>query len=217
MESEVQYTVTSRGRPIGVTDLGFPYVEGLGRMGWFHPNPDGERLMPVVASVSAASRAYAFTIGRRKVQDTSPEGQQRESMLLADVAEAYQHVGALELRLHREDGSVVPTECVSIQDTEELIAWANMDDAVRDGEAWKYGEALPDPLYDPLEDVLDEELDEAFGGDADEGFEFEADDEPIFGDGLADCVEPWTPDDETSVWLPRYQIYVRFAEVSPVS
>ena len=91
-----------------------------------------------------------------------------------------------------------------------------MDDAIRDGEGWKFGEALPDPLYDPLEDVLDEELDEAFGGNADDGFDFEADDEPIFGDGLADC-EPWTPDDEESVSLPRYQIYVRFAEVIPVS
>lgn len=213
----MQYTVTSRGRPIGVTDLGFRYVEGLGRMGWFHPNDDGQRLMPVVASISTATRAYALTIGRRSAQDTSPEGQQRESMLLADVAEAYQHVGALELQLHREDGSVVPTECVSIQDTEELIACADMDDAIRDGEAWKFGEALSDPLYDPLEDVLDEELEEAFGRAADDGFDFDADDEPVFADGLADCVEPWTPDDERPVSLPRYQIYVRFAQVPPVS
>lgn len=210
----MQYTVTSRGRPIGVTDLGFRHVEGPSRMGWFHPNADGERLMPIVASVSAASRAYAFTIGRRKWREASPEGEQRESMLLADVAEAYQHVGALDLKLHREDGSLVSTEFVSIQDTDELLAWADMGDAIRDGESWKYGELSPDPLYDPLDDVLDEELDDACGGEAsaDEDFDFDLDDELLFGDGLADCAGPWTPDDDEPVALPRYQVIVMLAE-----
>jgi hypothetical protein len=185
-------------------------------MGWFHPNADGERLMPVVASVSAATRAYAFTIGRRKVRDTSPEGEQRESMLLADVAEAYQHVGALDLKLHREDGSLVSTEFVSIQDTDELLAWADMDDAFRDGESWKYGEIAPDPLYDPLDDVLDEELDEACavgaGAGAGEDFDFDAEDELLFGDGLADCAGPWTTNDDEPPSLPRYQVIVMLAE-----
>jgi hypothetical protein len=181
-------------------------------MGWFHPNAAGERLMPIIASVSAASRAYA--IGRRKWRDAGPGAEQRESMLLADVEEAYQHVGALDLKLHRDDGSLVSTEFVSIQDTDELLAWADMDDAIRDGESWKYAELSPDPLYDPLEDVLDEELDDAYGGgaSADEEFDFDADDELLFGDGLADCSGPWTPDGEERVSLPRYQVIVMLAE-----
>jgi hypothetical protein len=135
-------------------------------------------------------------------------------MLLADVEEAYQHVGALDLKQHRDDGSLVSTEFVSIQDTDELLAWADMDDAIRDGESWKYGELSPDPLYDPLEDVLDEELDDAYGGgaSADEEFDFDDDDELLFGDGLADCSGPWTPDGEERVSLPRYQVIVMLAE-----
>ena len=54
----MEYTITSRGRPIGVTDLGFKRVGGPLRSGWFHPNAEGERLMPVIAAVYPAVRAY---------------------------------------------------------------------------------------------------------------------------------------------------------------
>ena len=210
----MQYTVTSRGRPIGVTDLGFPYCTGASRIGWFHPNAEGERLMPVVAAVTAATRAYAQRIRRRR-DHANADAQRRDATLLADVAEAYQHVGALDLELHGEDGALIATEIVSILDTEELFAWPDLEEAI-EFSGWKFGEqAAPDPLYDPSEDLFDDELD-AFGEDPELPFDPDADDEVIFADGFADCAGPWSPDEYEPDPSMRYQIFVSLMDAKAI-
>ena len=52
------FTITTRGRAIGVTDLAFDRVGGRSRSGWFYPDAEGEKVMPVIASVIPAMRAY---------------------------------------------------------------------------------------------------------------------------------------------------------------
>ena len=52
----MQYTVWSRGRLLGETDLGFIYRENRHRCGWFHPNDLGEQLMPAAVGVAPAMR-----------------------------------------------------------------------------------------------------------------------------------------------------------------
>ena len=211
----MQYTVTSRGRPIGVTDLGFRYRPDTSRMGWFHPNAEGEKLMPVVAAVTAATRAYSE--GRRRGRDKSGvESRSRDATLLADVAEAYQHAGALDLRLHAEDGTLIPTEFVTITDTEELLAWADLEEAIELGEAWKLGEHVPDPQFDPSEDMFDEEVD-GFENDPETPFDLDAEEgDLIFCDGFADTEAPWTPDESEPDPLMRYQIFVSLVEANSI-
>jgi hypothetical protein len=122
----VSYQVASRGRVIGTTELDFARIGGRSRSGWFHPNAEGERLMPVVASVLPAMRAYLHRDVRlddgRPVVRPELEG----STLFADLAEALHHASTLDLTLHREDGSLVPTELVGIQDTEQLLRMADL-------------------------------------------------------------------------------------------
>jgi hypothetical protein len=208
----VQYTITSRGRPIGVTDLGFQYREGPSRMGWFQPNADGERLMAVLTSPSIAARTAASNGGQPAESPGEPEP--LHAAFLADLAEASHHVDALELELRRDDGSVVPTEFINIQDVEELLAWSGRIDAIRDGEGWKYGDAEPDPLYDLMEDVFDEELDAL--DEIEPELDLEPDDELMFGDGFADTAAPWTPDEYEPDPSMRYQIYVSLQDPAAI-
>src|SRR5690348_5235913 len=121
----VRYTVSSRGRPIGHTDLAFARFPGPHRAGWFHPNADGERVMPVVTALHVALQASAL-------RHAAERGQPRrepplDEALPSDLAEALQRVGELELTLHREDGSLVPTESVGLQDVEQLQVMAGLD------------------------------------------------------------------------------------------
>lgn len=208
----MQYTITSRGRPIGVTDLGFPSVAGPDRIGWFLPNTDGEHLMPVVTSAAATSREYVSR--RAQLGESSAETEHRETALLADIAEASQHVEALDLELRREDGSVVATEYIVIQDVEELIAWADKEEAVREREDWRRGETAPDPLYDPMEDLFEDELDGL--DEMDPAFDPETEEEIIFGDGFANECAPWTSEEYEPDPSMRYQIYVALAEPSAI-
>jgi hypothetical protein len=110
----------------------------------------------------------------------------RKSTEYADVAEAVHRGDTLDLVLHREDGTVVPTELVGIQDTDQLLATRADDDLFVEGETWSDDESLDDDLEDL--------------------FEIEAD----TGLCIDDDLERWVPDDELSVF-PRYQIHVVLA------
>ena len=208
----MQYTITSRGRPIGVTDLGFLYREGPSRMGWFHPNAEGEPLMAVITSPSSAMHTPASS-GERSGESPA-DARQRAATCLADLAEASQRVEALELELRRDDGSVVATEFINIQDVEELLAWSGRIDAIRDREGWKYGDAEPDPLYDLMEDVFDEELDAL--DEIEPELDLEPEDELMFGDGFADTAAPWTPEEYEPDPSMRYQIYVSLQDPAAI-
>src|SRR5690349_422046 len=60
--SNFPYTLWSRGRLLGETDLGFIYRDNGFRCGWLHPTEIGERILPEAAGVAPALRVE-FMIG----------------------------------------------------------------------------------------------------------------------------------------------------------
>lgn len=94
------YTVWSRGRKLGATDLGFLHFIRDSRMGWFAPAAEYEKLMHIATGVQSALHAHAS---------------------LADLAAAFQHCEALALELRRDDDSIVPTASIGIQDVQEFL------------------------------------------------------------------------------------------------
>ena len=188
----MQYTVSSRGRPIGVTDLGFVRIGGPSRSGWFHPDAAGEPLMPAIASVLPAMRAFLHR-GVRGA-DGTPVVQPRllGSTLFADLAEALHHAGTLELTLHRPDGSLVPTTSVGIQDTERLLALARWEDAIPDADPWSADAGWDDALED-VQLAPEAQLELLDAGDR----------------------QRWTSDRESPAF-PRYQIHVVLADATAV-
>jgi hypothetical protein len=154
----VRYTVWSRGRLIGDTDLGFIRVISQARSGWFHPNGEGERLMPVIASVLPAMRAYLH----RNAVDAQAQSLMRPAMHgsteYADLADAFQHLHSLGLELRRDDGSIVPTSDIGIQDTEQLIELVEVEDDDVDAESWDADDELV--AEDSTTDWMPEDLQE---------------------------------------------------------
>jgi hypothetical protein len=177
----VFYTVWSRGCLIGETDLGFARIINRFRSGWFHPNAEGERLMPIVASTLPAMRAYLHrdAVDAEGGPITRPE--LRGSTLFADLAEAFQHLSSLDLEVRRQDGTVVPTDDIGIQDSQQLLeliheAEEDFDDLVEDG--------LDDLIDAGFDDLVDEwEPDERTQGQ-------------------------WTPAEDEDPQRPRYQIHL---------
>jgi hypothetical protein len=102
------YTIFSRGRALGTTDLGFIYRPRGFRCGWLHPTPIGERLLPIAAGVAPAMRAE-YMLGP-------------DPTLHADVLAATDQEEALALELRREDGVLIETTDVGIIDTEYLLS-----------------------------------------------------------------------------------------------
>lgn len=201
------YTVWSRGRLIGETDLAFMPVINVQRSGHFHPTVEGARVMDLIASPLPAMRAYLH----RHACDADGNGlvlpELQGSALFADLAEAFHHTCALELELRREDGSVVPTEDIGFQDTHHLQALGKQvrDEAERaeDVDSWLEN--------DPLEQ-----------SEADRQLEMDVQhDMELLDTGLDDwsddVVPPWEPDDlvdETR--FPRYQIHVTLVDENSI-
>jgi hypothetical protein len=102
------YSLWSRGRNLGSTDLGFIFRERGYRCGWFHPNALGERLMPIAAGVAPAMRTE-FMIGP-------------DATAHADVLAACDQEEALELELRGPDGKRIDTESIAIIDTQYLLS-----------------------------------------------------------------------------------------------
>ena len=193
------YILFSRGRPIGETELAFPVVVEEARFGWFVPNAEGERLMPLLAGPSPAILAYM----RRGRSDAPPDAtgdatsdeETLRSTLLADYAEAAQHRMALDLELRREDGSVVATSHIALQDCEQLLLLGRCS---VDEQGPEFGD-----LDDELRVMME----------ADDGDPLASDEELLasWWDDLDDQpVANWSPelDDPAPAPGERYQIYV---------
>lgn len=126
----MQYTLWSRNRLLGETDLGFVFrLDGF-RCGWFHPTEIGNRLMPVITGVAPALRAR-WALG----PDATTE---------ADVLSALDQRDALELELRGPDGAPIATEHIDIVDTHYLLELAR---------------SAPEPEEVPDEFDLDDESD----------------------------------------------------------
>ncbi|MEP6733326.1 MAG: hypothetical protein ABJE10_21965 [bacterium] len=111
----MRYTLWSHGQLIGDTELGFPRILDEFRTGWFFPNADGERLMPVFEAVSPAVHAFAKIEPSDDDDKLLAQLELKGSALWADLAEAFHRIGSLNLEMRREDGSVVPTLDIGIQ------------------------------------------------------------------------------------------------------
>lgn len=195
------FIVTSQGRPIGTTDLGFIHSIGARRMGWFVPNALGETLIPRIATPLPAVRAHLLR------DPTAGEPVRPGSLAgpyLADLAEHVQHVTALDLALQRDDGSPVSTKTIAFQDMEVLgeigrRAFERME-AEEELESWQR-----DATFDPLEELdLSDDPDPL-----DEGPFTNIADDP------ADAM-PWKPDDDVAPAHERYQIYVELVDGNDV-
>lgn len=197
--ASIEYTVTSRGRPIGTTDLGFTRLDPLWRAGWFIPNEQAVDIMDALGAVLPATLAAHPKLGRSHGNPAAARRGFARSTEWADLAEALHRVDELDLELRRADGSIVPTESIGIQDTQSLLELAEADAAGFDLEWWQHHEATEPPLE--LETAVDDEA----GGYADDSFD--ADSGREFLDDL------WTEDDDWSaesddIEPPRYQILV---------
>jgi hypothetical protein len=204
-EGIVQYIVSSRGRPIGTTDLDFVRIDGSSRSGWFHPNELGEEVLPAVAMVLPAMRAFVC----RDVRDADGrpivQPNFRRSSLFADLAEAFHRVDALDLTLHHADGTLIPTSQIGIQDTEQLLELSRWDDlypAPDPPMAEDEWEDDPDHL-DDFDDLDDAELPSGGWQDSSDG-ELDASDEGW-----------WVPDEDPRD-LPRYQIHLMLVDPAAI-
>lgn len=123
----MQYTLWSHGRLLGETDLAFVRCFPKHRMGWFHPNDLGDRLMPIICGIKPAFFALSDLTrrllpnpwgdrGRRWDLDTVLKG----STEYADLAAANAQEDGLALELRGPNGTVIPTEDIGVQDTEFL-------------------------------------------------------------------------------------------------
>jgi hypothetical protein len=108
------YTLWSRDRLLGHSDLGYVRDFERHRMGDFFPSELGEKLMPVLTGVTRACADVPQT---------------RE---LADVAEAVTHVESLELELRGPDGAVIPTEWIGVRDVELVLSEVSEVDEMDD-------------------------------------------------------------------------------------
>jgi hypothetical protein len=106
--ANMPYTLWSRGRLLGETDLGFVYRENSFRCGWLHPNELGERLLPEAAGVAPAMRTE-FMIGP-------------DATAHADVLAAVDREEALELELRGPNGQRIETETIGVIDTHYLLS-----------------------------------------------------------------------------------------------
>ena len=114
----MQYTLWSRGRLLGETDLGFIYRENGHRTGWLHPTELGERLMPEATGVAPSLRVK-WILGS-------------DETAKADVLSAVDHEEALALELRRADGVVIETEHIAIIDTHYLLSLPVREDDLDD-------------------------------------------------------------------------------------
>jgi hypothetical protein len=111
MRSEIEgvrYSLWSRGRLLGETDLGFIYRENGYRTGWLHPNELGERLMPQATGLAPAMRTE-YLIGP-------------DANVHADVRSAADQEEALCLELRGPGGVAIETEHIAIIDTHYLLS-----------------------------------------------------------------------------------------------
>ena len=125
------YTLWSRGRLLGETELAYRRAWPCFRAGDFAPNELGEKLMPIIVGVGPALTSlydvHAEAIRRQPIEkDTDPERdypeQVRRSTEYADAVSIADELESLALELRDATGAVVDTEDIWINDTYRLVA-----------------------------------------------------------------------------------------------
>jgi hypothetical protein len=125
----VPYTVVSRGRVLGTTELEYARWRKGFRGGSFSPAADAAGLVEIAVGVSPAT----ITLGK-KIREMDRDPDQGSATIAAraprlkattehaDLASACDHEAALELELRSPDGSLIATEWIALQDTEFLLS-----------------------------------------------------------------------------------------------
>jgi hypothetical protein len=194
----VVYTVVSRGRVLGTTELEFMYRRDRLRCGGFWPAPGVENLMEVAVGVSPAIlTAYKANVFDPP-DDHDPRAgaacaaRQKATTEHADVQSAYDREKALALELHGPDGSLIETEDIGIRDTEFALSLVDADVEHELNGEFDWDES--EPSFDEF-DEFDEFDDELFA---------EAD------DWADDCDPEWAEQPEKP--FARYQIFVTLVD-----
>lgn len=152
------YTLWSRGRLLGHSDLGYARTMPLHRMGTLVPTEEGERLLPVASGVSAAIIAWGNAKRGGAQKPASPGRGPLPIQENADLLSALDERDALGLILCGPDGHIIPTEWIDVRDcsfmqslAEETIREADAAEAVT--ESGSEGLGLDEPIGDDLADI----------------------------------------------------------------
>ena len=135
------YTVWSRGRLVGESELAYVRcMPGL-RSGDFEPSAIGEKLLPIILGVGPALRSLhdaadkardeAESVGRELPVGDWPDTI-RHTTEYADAMSIPDELESLALELRDPAGAVVKTDWIAVQDTHRLIAIAREELAAVD-------------------------------------------------------------------------------------
>lgn len=125
--SAMPYTLWSRGRMLGETDLGFVQIFSNMRMGWFHPSAAGEVLMPVLTGPGPAVKAVGRLLRdpvrqatRVPADDSAGEYPPdiRKTTAYADLVSSVDELESMDLQVRDPDGAILEIQHVGIDDTE---------------------------------------------------------------------------------------------------
>jgi hypothetical protein len=156
LEPTMPYSLWSRGRLLGSTTLDFVRCIPLHRMGFLDAAPGAEPLLEMATAVSPAMMALSRRMRAFHTGSLTERGATlareliRETTEFADLSAALAQEEGLALELHREDGSIVPTEWIGLKDTDWLLALGRgeFDDRLDDRHR---------PLYEDGDDPDDDE------------------------------------------------------------
>jgi hypothetical protein len=121
------YTIWSRGRLLGESDLGFVQIFENVRFGWFRPSPEGEQLMHVLTGAGPAlMKLHKMMRNPLRQLMRGADGQSeggfprdiKQTTAYADLVSLIDEREALELELRGPDGKVIETDDIGIDDTE---------------------------------------------------------------------------------------------------
>src|SRR5688572_5995930 len=128
--AKMPYTVWSRGRLIGESELAYARSLPGVRAGDFTPTPLGERLMPIIDGVGPALRALHEVV-RTDPRAGAPADRAgdwpesvRRTTEYADALSIGDELESLDLELRDPGGVVVKTDWIAIQDTHRVLAVA---------------------------------------------------------------------------------------------
>jgi len=199
----MSYSLWSRGRLLGTSELDFVRCLALHRAGFLQPTEVGEQLLPDACGVSPAFMAMS-----RLARDTPGAGASlfeamRGTTEYADLLAAQDRCAALELELRRADGTLVPTEWIDVKDGEFLLALAREAEEEMARQPDLPSDAFDDRLASMLEPAIEHDLDFLDEPSAMERLDWDAEEE----DEAAD---------EGPIELPRYQLHVKLHDEADI-
>ena len=172
------------------------------RVGFLHPTPLGEKLLPVACGASPASIAWGRAARKARVmQDENAVYRLPE---YAEFLSACDEAAALALELRGSDGNVIPTEDIAVRDTEWVLAPFGEGGRMTDAEEDVSEADEPGRDAGPSSDERPDAWNDSDGADlTEEGLLAEL--EALGAEDEADLA--WRPPQEVREWT-AYQLQV---------